>query len=443
MAPPRGGGGLRVACAPPCAPHACDHTAAGRECATSACAAGTLADRARLVERPLGEARGWGWPAVWPAVPDVAATPLAGIRWWPGARAKKKQGLCKHKRSTEHSQHRHAAAPASSRALSIIWLASPSWVVRTSTAAPATAAPATAAPSQHHHHTGAAVATGRLRTHARACTQVPPRAACRACRAPPPQTRHPAGAPLTCGPCGSASQPTQCTHTCAARARAPTRMAPTPPASTHARWLLAHFSRPQRGVIILPGLGNNQADYTALSAQLEARGYAVETVPIARIDWSRNAAALTDPNWWRGTLQPRPAVDWYLQKLDASMQVRVEVPCARAPRLALGHATLWQHRLACLPAHATSPRPPVPCAHLQALKRRIDGAPVSMLTHSVSAPGMRGPPNASLLLLLPSAAQHLRPSAQCACTLAAGGGLVGPSVLAELWARGAEACAAQ
>jgi len=27
-------------------------------------------------------------------------------------------------------------------------------------------------------------------------------------------------------------------------------------------------------------------------------------------------------NWWKGTLRPRPAVDWYMDKLDASMQVR-------------------------------------------------------------------------------------------------------------------------
>ena len=39
-------------------------------------------------------------------------------------------------------------------------------------------------------------------------------------------------------------------------------------------------------------------------------GMVVEVAPIERIDWSRNALALTDPNWWRGTLKPRPAVDW-------------------------------------------------------------------------------------------------------------------------------------
>jgi hypothetical protein len=33
-------------------------------------------------------------------------------------------------------------------------------------------------------------------------------------------------------------------------------------------------------------------------------------VQISRLDWSRNAAALADVNWWKGTLKPRPAVDW-------------------------------------------------------------------------------------------------------------------------------------
>jgi hypothetical protein len=26
-------------------------------------------------------------------------------------------------------------------------------------------------------------------------------------------------------------------------------------------------------------------------------------------------------NWWKGTLTPRPTVDWYMNKLDFSMQV--------------------------------------------------------------------------------------------------------------------------
>eukprot|EP00798_Chlamydomonas_sp_ICE-L_P010648 gene10648-12328_t len=67
----------------------------------------------------------------------------------------------------------------------------------------------------------------------------------------------------------------------------------------------------KRGVILLPGLGNNDADYATLAAYLAAeQGLVVRVAPVARIDWSRNALALSDSNWWKGTLKPRPAVDW-------------------------------------------------------------------------------------------------------------------------------------
>jgi hypothetical protein len=58
------------------------------------------------------------------------------------------------------------------------------------------------------------------------------------------------------------------------------------------------------------GLGNSAADYTALATSLQERGLVVETTSVARLDWARNAAGLADPAWWRGTLSPRPTVDW-------------------------------------------------------------------------------------------------------------------------------------
>lgn len=66
----------------------------------------------------------------------------------------------------------------------------------------------------------------------------------------------------------------------------------------------------QRGVVILPGLGNAAGDYAAISEDLRAHGLAVATAPVARWQWLRNAAGLTDSNYWKGTLQPRPTVDW-------------------------------------------------------------------------------------------------------------------------------------
>ena len=66
----------------------------------------------------------------------------------------------------------------------------------------------------------------------------------------------------------------------------------------------------QRGVVILPGLGNNSEDYDPLAKAIRERGLLVDTAKIARLDWGRNAAGLLDLSYYRGTLQPRPVVDW-------------------------------------------------------------------------------------------------------------------------------------
>lgn len=59
------------------------------------------------------------------------------------------------------------------------------------------------------------------------------------------------------------------------------------------------------------GLGNNLGDYQKLTQTLNDK-YGVPTVvaKVSRIDWLRNAAGLVDPNYWRGTLRPRPVLDW-------------------------------------------------------------------------------------------------------------------------------------
>lgn len=72
-------------------------------------------------------------------------------------------------------------------------------------------------------------------------------------------------------------------------------------------------------MVILPGLGNNASDYDEIASQLRQRGLDVEVVQIARLDWARNAAGLLDINWWKGTLKPRPIVDWYLDRVDDAM----------------------------------------------------------------------------------------------------------------------------
>ena len=63
--------------------------------------------------------------------------------------------------------------------------------------------------------------------------------------------------------------------------------------------------------MILPGLGNNKKDYEPLAKAIRERGLLVDTAKIARLDWGRNAAGLLDLAYYRGTLQPRPVVDWY------------------------------------------------------------------------------------------------------------------------------------
>ncbi|WOL17404.1 hypothetical protein Cni_G26196 [Canna indica] len=75
-----------------------------------------------------------------------------------------------------------------------------------------------------------------------------------------------------------------------------------------------------RPAVILPGLGNNTGDYKDLSLTLK-EGYGVPSVvaKVSRVDWLRNAAGLLDRNYWRGTLRPRPVVDWYLEGVDEAI----------------------------------------------------------------------------------------------------------------------------
>lgn len=72
-----------------------------------------------------------------------------------------------------------------------------------------------------------------------------------------------------------------------------------------------------RPAVILPGLGNNSSDYKDLTCTLSER-YQIPTVvaKISRLDWLRNAAGLVDPNYWKGTLCPRPVLDWYFERMD-------------------------------------------------------------------------------------------------------------------------------
>lgn len=102
--------------------------------------------------------------------------------------------------------------------------------------------------------------------------------------------------------------------------------------------VLAHAAdRPQRGVVILPGLGNSSSDYSELQDTLQAKRLSVKVADVKRYDWARNAAALTDINWWKGCLKPRPAVDWYLARVDAAVN-SVKDEIGDAPITLLSHS---------------------------------------------------------------------------------------------------------
>lgn len=71
--------------------------------------------------------------------------------------------------------------------------------------------------------------------------------------------------------------------------------------------------------MVLPGLGNAANDYDELVEDLEDMGLRTQVVPVQRYDWLRNAAGLRDPKYWEGTLAPRPTVDWFLNRLDETV----------------------------------------------------------------------------------------------------------------------------
>lgn len=80
-----------------------------------------------------------------------------------------------------------------------------------------------------------------------------------------------------------------------------------------------------RPAVILPGLGNNTNDYEKLALILKGYGVPTAIAKVSRIDWLRNAAGLLDTNYWRGTLQPRPVLDWYLKRIDEAVSEAKEL----------------------------------------------------------------------------------------------------------------------
>ncbi|KAJ6693844.1 hypothetical protein OIU85_004612 [Salix viminalis] len=92
-----------------------------------------------------------------------------------------------------------------------------------------------------------------------------------------------------------------------------------------------------RPAVILPGLGNNTGDYQKLELTLQEYGVPTVVAKVSRFDWLRNAAGLVDPNYWSGSLRPRPVLDWYLKRIDEAVQEAKELAQGQTLSL-IGHS---------------------------------------------------------------------------------------------------------
>ncbi|TVU33549.1 hypothetical protein EJB05_25373 [Eragrostis curvula] len=97
---------------------------------------------------------------------------------------------------------------------------------------------------------------------------------------------------------------------------------------------------PPRPAVILPGLGNNTGDYARLAAALrDDHGLPAAVVArVSRPDWLRNAAGLVDGNYWRGTLRPRPVLDWYLKRVEEAVAEAKELGAPDGKISLIGHS---------------------------------------------------------------------------------------------------------
>ncbi|GAV65308.1 PGAP1 domain-containing protein [Cephalotus follicularis] len=93
-----------------------------------------------------------------------------------------------------------------------------------------------------------------------------------------------------------------------------------------------------RPAVILPGLGNNSGDYKKLELTLNEYGVPTVVAKVSRIDWLRNAAGLVDPNYWRGTLRPRPVLDWYLKRVGDAVEEAKELAPGSRNLSVIGHS---------------------------------------------------------------------------------------------------------
>ncbi|XP_048534277.1 uncharacterized protein LOC125513252 [Triticum urartu] len=112
-----------------------------------------------------------------------------------------------------------------------------------------------------------------------------------------------------------------------------------PPARLRAAPSDASSTSPRRPAVILPGLGNNTGDYARLAAALrDGHGVPSVVARVSRPDWLRNAAGLADPSYWRGTLRPRPVLDWYLNRVEEAVSEARELSSPDGKLSLIGHS---------------------------------------------------------------------------------------------------------
>jgi pimeloyl-ACP methyl ester carboxylesterase len=95
------------------------------------------------------------------------------------------------------------------------------------------------------------------------------------------------------------------------------------------------------------GLGNNSGDYLKLEQTLnENYGLSTVVAKVSRLDWLRNASGLIDPNYWRGTLEPAPVLNWYLERVNDAVEEVKELGGGDSTLSLIGHsAGGWLARL--------------------------------------------------------------------------------------------------
>ena len=139
---------------------------------------------------------------------------------------------------------------------------------------------------------------------------------------------------------------------CAAGTALAPRVAPARPIgrrsqgrSAAARRTAAAAAAAKPAVVILPGLGNCSEDYDAFKLELESRGFCATVARVIRPDWLRNAAGLTSLSYWKGTLEPRPTVDWYLSRIADAVKEAKETSGASRVTIVAHSAGGWMARV--------------------------------------------------------------------------------------------------